>query len=861
MLVGDCPSPSDDEQGEPFAGDQGLKLRYLLKRAGIKYSETVRTFAIKCKPGNTAWIKKTHVQACQKHLMADIIKYRPKIIVAMGKQPLLSLLGENATKDFRGYFYDIELNLGTEVFKTWVIPTYSMSACLMDWAYDAQVIHDLEKAKKFCETGKLPTKLEIDTLLVDDLTKLKQAKEELLKAERLTADLETTSLVFYKAKIVMIGFCPRPGRAVVFPFFEYDIEDHGKKWDAENKEYAKKLNNFVAKNKEKIRRTVAEIMKSDIPKDGFNFKYDHKLFKKFKMPVRKWVSDPIIAHALIDENAPHSLTWNLEWWGINHLSETCYGPYEHDLWKYVNKDKKNKKPYSYVPPLLLANYLSKDVDGSHRLRPIVEKKVRAENLWGLYKKQQIPLVKLLSELEFTGIACSTTEVQYIAKKFNVELSRIDKNIKNMVGNLSFNSKSPKQVLAYLEKIDAPLEKKSAKTGEYSTAKGVLEELGRQPRKPWGKFARLLTDLREISKLKGTYLDGDTGVGGLIAHIDERGRVHTNYNAHTPRTGRLSSDDPNLQNIPRPSVKYPWANIRRCFHPTHKGWIMWSIDFKQLEMRIAAYLSRDPVMIKEIRDGVDIHTRNCVMFGSILGFLPDGMTEKKFAEIRSFKRPANFDKLKTAQREDVEKALRLAAEFDEHRTFAKSLGFGVNYGLEAATLAKQHDRDVDEVQGCFDLYFKKYAEFADWRELQCETWLRRGYLKLPITGRKRRFFGASDWFNSPYSQEIRKRQWDISNVDRQAMNFPIQGFANEIFTRGKIRFCAELKRQKLRSRALLTLHDGILGEGPREEFEQVSAVAHQKMKFILGEGKRHQVELGVDVDAYNVWAGEKVKVVA
>jgi len=859
MLVGDCPTTTDDETGEPFAGDSGKKLRYLLKKAGVKRSRTYWTNAIKCKPFNAARINKPHIQACQKHLFMEIIKKRPKVILAMGNRPLESLLGFKKTTDHRGYFYEWEITYKGKKISTWVVPTYGMGACLTKWEFDQMVVKDLQKVQQFADTGKLPKKLKVDTFVVDDLKKLKKAKEELLSAKMLVGDLETTSLLLDKAEIVMIGFSPKIGRAVVIPFFVYDIDEHGKKWDDENKQYAKKLNNFVGRHKEVIRETVAEVCASPIPKGGQNFKYDEKLFKKFRMPVKKWTWDTIVAHSLENENVPHSLTWMLNWYNIHHLSsnEGEYGPYEHDLWKYVNKEKKTKKPYSYVPPLLLADYLAKDLDGTRRVKKPVEQRVRDEGLWDLYKKQQIPLVRRLAEFEYTGICCNTVQLQSISKKFNAELAGTESKLKNMVAKPDFNPKSPKQVREYLTKIDTPLEKKT-KGGDLSTDKKVLEHLSTSRRK-WGKFSRLLIKHREITKLKSTYLDGSDGSGGMVGQIDQRGKIHTNYNAHTPRTGRLSSSDPNLQNIPRPSIKYPWANIRQCFHPTRPDWVIFSVDYQQIEMRIAAYLSRDYVMIQEIADKVDLHTRNCVMFGTVLGFIPAGMTEKKFKKIRHYEPPNNWDvKLKGAKREDVELAIQMAAEFDEHRTFAKAVGFGLNYGIHASTLATDHDRDVDDVQEAIDLYFKKYERLKDWRDDQCALWIEKGCLVLPETGRKRRFTGASEWFNSKYSKDIKKRAWDIANVDRQAMNFPIQGYANEIFTQGKLRLLTAMKKEKMRSRCLLSLHDGILGEGPKSEFKELIPMAKETMERTLGAGKKYETHLGIDFDAYDRWAGNKVK---
>jgi len=555
MLVMDFPNEGEDDVGEPWHGDHGKKLSYLVKKAGLKRKHLFTTFAVRCKPWNRNVVKAVHMRACQKHLFKEILKERPKVIVASGKWPLQALIGETATKSFRGHFTQIEIaykkNRKNKVFKAWVIPTYGVGACLAKWEFDEYFVHDLKKAHDLATTGQLPKKLSIDWELVTDMKALKRVRKELLSAKSLTYDFETTGLKFFKDKVVMAGFCPRPGRAIIIPNFVYDLEDHGKKWDQENKLMGERINNFVKKHKGDIWDVLNDVLSSDIPKNGHNAKFDDKFARALGILVKKWDFDTIIGHSLVDENKFHDLTFCLEWYGINHLSEDGYTPYDHDLWPFVNKEK--KKPYSYAPPLILALYLGKDVDGSHRLKPILKKQIKKERLWKLFKGQQMPLARLLSDFEFRGVKADVDLLQDMSKRFNDILSDLEKKMKKMVGTKSFNSNSPAQVLEYFERVDAPLEKKTKSRDKYSTDKQVLESFAKSRRK-WGKFSRLLVQHREISKLKGTYLDGQDGASGILQHTSQSNKIHTNYNPHTPRTGRLSSNEPNLQNIPRPNPK-------------------------------------------------------------------------------------------------------------------------------------------------------------------------------------------------------------------------------------------------------------------------------------------------------------------
>jgi DNA polymerase-1 len=235
-----------------------------------------------------------------------------------------------------------------------------------------------------------------------------------------------------------------------------------------------------------------------------------------------------------------------------------------------------------------------------------------------------------------------------------------------------------------------------------------------------------------------------------------------------------------------------------------------------------------------------------------------MTEKTFQEIRGYKPPENWKDLKGKEREEIEEKVQKAAEYDALRTFAKSLGFGLNYGIMASTLAETHSMPEEDVQDMIDMYFQKYEGLALWRETQKDLSLEKGLLVLPETGRKRRFYGAARWFGHSLSQDCRKRELDIEGIHRQAMNFPIQGFANEVFTQGKLRFARALKKAKLRCRMLLSLHDGILLECPKSELKEVREIALKSMQRDLGSGKK-LVRLEADFDVYDRWGGEKLKV--
>jgi DNA polymerase I-like protein with 3'-5' exonuclease and polymerase domains len=875
------------------------------------------------------------------------------------------------------------------------------------------------KVLKFSQDQQLPKKLPVKYELVTNLKKLAKVEKELVNVKRFTYDFETTGLKFNQHDVVMVGFCPKPGRVIIIPRLIYTQEHFTAKWTEEEVEYAEKISRFVKANMLAIDDSLKRIFSSPALKIAHNGKFDNKFARHFGYPVKKFFFDTVIGHALVNENLPHNLTFLLEWYGINHLSDDDYGPYENDLWFYVNKTKQNKKPFSFVPVKKLASYLAKDCDGDYRLYQKLKPEVKRGGFWKLMMKQQMVVSDIMTEVEFSGFKLDVEGLQEISRKFSFQLEKIETSLKKLAGP-DFNPASSKQVLEYLESKNAPFDEVGKKTrgGSYSTDEDALKMMARK--RKFKKFCNLILDHREIAKMKGTYLDGKDGASGMLKHVGPTGKVHANWNIHTPRTGRLSANDPSLQVLPRPSVKYPWANIRRLFIPSRPDWVVWEADFClhgdtkirlangknvkiknlvgekefylygynkdtdkvdlvkgckarrtsftdkvveiklntgkkivstldhkfmlkdgrrfeeaqnlkpgdsllsvnflvnrkwkkyfgtlkdlkrfarinhsivsvrikklknpmpmycltvpgyhnfflsngilskncQLEMRIAAWSSRDKIMVQEIRDRVDFHTRNAILFNEELGFLESarGISEDEYKKRMKYQAPPNWEKLSDKKKQRIDDKLYMAREYTETRVFAKELGFGVGYGMDAKTLADNHNKPVDEVEEAINVYFRKYEGYDRWREKQKKLWLSQGFQTLPWTGRKRRFHMAAEWFNSHYSEDCWKRQMDMEATDRQAMNFPIQGFANEVFTRGKIRLRNSLRDSKFKSRILLSLHDGIIGEGPLHEMIRLEELCKESMEVTLSPGKKHEVKLDVDFEVYDRWKGDKI----
>ena len=1162
MLVGDCPSYTDDDVGEPFSGDGGSKLDYLLEKAGIERDDVYITFAVKCKAFKTGDIGKKHIDACKSHIAKEILMVRPKIVVAMGKAPLMQLMGQNTIGDFQGHFEDLEIDYKSKkkerTFKTKVIPTYSPVSALTKWEFDDYIVNDLKKVKKFIETGKEPITPAPKYKLVMSLKDLKEFEEHYSNVKRFNTDYETTGLKFYKHKIINAGYSDDKNFATIVPMLEYeDIHMNHRLWTDDDRKFAKKINKFVKKNKKRIFKALKRVNASKAKKTLHNGKFDQKFGKKNGIPYKNFDFDTIIADALIDENKKHDLNTCMKLRGIN------YGAYDTLIWPYVNKSHKNRKSYQFIPPEMICEYLAIDVCGDLRLEKKLRKELKKEKMEKLMFERQMPLMHMMCDCEYRGMKFDALELKEIGRLVQAKILDTEKKVRKLTKLKELNLNSGDQLRDYFESKDYPFEEMQIKRGKkgYSTDAKTLKKFARK--KKYTKIPNLILLHRSLSTLKKTFLDGKNGETGLLQSVSEKGFIHPSYNIHTPRTGRMSSSEPNCfsmdteiltpkgwknykeinigdsvfsfdkdkeeivktyvekyfisdnkihsmvsiknthfdilttsnhrtlfqnrknnkfevreakdflkdsrilhsgkylsgkkfdtdviqlacaiqadayftkynkidfgfkkirkvkrlmgildrlkipydykihkagryrfyinkndvdcqglinknkkftnkilrmnyncrkffleelrfwdglstrknlaymskhkknidiiqavaaitgvrahvspyynkdnkkylniygtkrnysltanaeikefkeknrvwcikvpesylicrrgnntfitgncQNIPKPNPLFPDSNIRQLFKASKKNWVLFSADFAQLELRVGAFLSHDRTMIKEIQQGVDLHTRNAVKFGTTLGFLPADMTEKKFVEIRGFKPSKNWEKKFRGNKNKlklIEEKILEAAIFEGHRGFAKTLGFGLNYGMDANTLAQQFDMDVEEVQDMIDIYFEKYHELNDWREKICEKSMEEGILVLPETGRKRRFTQASDWFNSEYAQDIRKREFDISAVHRQAMNFPIQGYANEIYVEGKLKLEKELR--KLKSRILLSNHDGLLGEGPKSEMKEVKELCHKQMQKILGKGK-WKVPLIVDFDLYTCWQGEKLEI--
>ena len=553
MLVFDNPSKADDQEGEIGIGDSGMKLNYYLQRAGLKKSDVYITSAIKCNTYKAADLKAAHAEACQKHLIAEILKIRPKLVVPMGRWAWQSLSGETSIGEFRGHFDEVELdytyNGKPKTFKCNLLPTFSPSSCLTKWEWDDYVIHDLKKAKRFVKKGKkgLTPTPKWETIL--DTHGLDKFVDHYSKVDFCITDFETTGLDFWRHEIINAGYCAEKDFVTIVPFIKYPKE-HTLKFDEENLARAAQINKFVGKHKSKIVKAMREVHRQCGGFGGHNLKFDAKFARYNKIPYRKVLHDSVIKDSVIDENKKHDLNSCMEYRGIN------YGAYDTTIWQWVGKTKKNKKPYTYIPPYEIEKYLAIDCAGAFRLDKKQNIELKEQKLYNFYFKRQMALTREMTRIEYKGHKMDRALMESDKKKVKALFEKNKKKILKIVGDEDFNPNSVDQVSKYMEENNYPFERLEIKEGKkgYSTNADSLMKFCRF--KKWRTFPELILMNRSLTKNLGTYIENKDGTAGMMRFLDQNDFIHSNFNIHTPRTGRLCVAKGSMVEVVRNLSKHP-----------------------------------------------------------------------------------------------------------------------------------------------------------------------------------------------------------------------------------------------------------------------------------------------------------------
>ncbi|MGQ0703147.1 MAG: DNA polymerase I [Gemmatimonadales bacterium] len=514
-----------------------------------------------------------------------------------------------------------------------------------------------------------------------------------------------------------------------------------------------------------------------VKKAGHNIKYDWQVLRRAGVELRGVVYDSMLASFVLD---PGRRSHAIDTLSLDHLGRPMR------RYSQVSGRGKNEIPFAEVAVAEAANYCGADATTVLALHQVFEPRLNATTLQPLLDEIEMPLVEVLVDMEWDGIAIDSAVFARLAQELAGDLRRLDAEIQQAAG-APFNVNSPRQLAAILfEKLQLPVLKRT-KTGP-STDADVLEQLAALGH----EVPRLLLEYRELEKLRSTYVEA------LPARVHPRtGRIHTSFNQVGAATGRLSSSEPNLQNIP---VRTPRGEeIRRGFVPA-PGWKFIVADYSQIELRLIAHLSEDPAFIAAFQAGGDIHRETAAI---IFGTAAEQVTP-------------------------------------EMRARAKTINFATIYGQGPFALSRQLGIAQEEARAFIGEYFRRFAGVRAFLDRQIALARERGYVET-LFGRRR------------YIPEVKDRNFNTRAFgERQAQNAPLQGSAADLIKIAMVRIHRGLKESGAAGRLLLQVHDELVLEAPEGELVQVA----EMVKAHMESAARLKVPLVVEVGIGNNWLDAK-----
>ena len=591
-----------------------------------------------------------------------------------------------------------------------------------------------------------------DYKLITQLADLQKLAEKLKKSEIVSMDTETTDINALNAKLVGISFSVKPHEAYYVSIASEggDLFSGGEAHRGVN-----------VKDAIKVLKPIFESQK--IRKVGQNLKYDMLVLSNYDVWTQGIEFDTMVAAYVVNPDGQH----NLDTLAKEYLK---YKPVS--IEELIGKGK-NQKNMSDVSPEVVAEYSGEDADVALQLMGVLQKKLEKSNLLELCEKMEFPLIEVLAAIEKTGVKIDIEILAQISKELERMIENLGDEIYKLAGT-EFNINSPKQLGEILFDKLRLVSTKKTKTG-FSTDVFVLEELSAQH-----PIAEKILAYRKLTKLKSTYVDS------LPTLINPRtGRVHTSFNQAITATGRLSSSDPNLQNIPIRGEM--GKEIRKAFVPGEKGWVMVSADYSQIELRIMAHICKDEGLIDAFNKHEDIHRTTAA---KVFGVPPDKVTS-------------------------------------DMRRKAKEVNFGILYGIGPYGLKIRLGIPQSEAKEVIDTYFQRFPRVKEYINGTIDFAREHGFVET-LLGRRR------------YLQNINSRNAPVRQAEeRQAINMPIQGTAADMIKLAMIEIFREMKTKKMKSRMILQVHDELVFESPKDELKQIEELVVDRMK--------NAVKLSVPVD--------------
>ncbi len=564
-------------------------------------------------------------------------------------------------------------------------------------------------------------------------------------------DTETTGLNPLVAELVGIAFSWEVGKGFYLPF-------------PESKEEAQKL----------IEQLRPFFENDNIQKIGQNLKYDIKVLAKYNITVKGKLFDTMLAHYLINPDMRHNM---------DVLAETYLNYTPISITELIGKKGKNQLSMRQVPLEKQTEYAVEDADITLQLKEHFEKELGDANTQKLFDDIEIPLLRVLAAMEVEGINLDVAFLNSLSEDLNNDIKTLETKIYETAGE-EFNIASPKQLgIILFEKLKLVDKPKKTKTGQYATGEDILSYLAKEH-----DIIQNILDYRGLAKLKSTYVDA------LPTQVEETtGRVHTDYMQTVAATGRLSSNNPNLQNIPIRTER--GRQVRKAFVPKNEDYILLAADYSQIELRIIAALSKEETMIEAFKNGEDIHA-------------------------------STASKVFNVPLEDVTR---------EQRSNAKTVNFGIIYGVSAFGLSNQTDLSRGEAKELIDTYYKTYPKLKAYMSELIDFARDNGYVQT-VLGRRR------------YLKDIDSRNAVVRGAaERNAVNAPIQGSAADIIKIAMINIYNKLEAGNYKTKMLLQVHDELVFDVYKPELETIKTLVKTEMENAFTLDVPLDVEIGIGVD--------------
>jgi DNA polymerase-1 len=574
----------------------------------------------------------------------------------------------------------------------------------------------------------------------------------LLKQKSVCFDTETTSIKSLEAELVGIAFSWEKGKG-------YYV--------------------LIPEDQEEARDIVEEFKpffeNEHIEKIGQNIKYDIKVLSNYNMKVKGKIFDTMIAHYLINPDMRHNM---------DVLAEAYLNYQPVSITELIGKKGKNQLSMRSVDTLNQTEYAVEDADITLQLKEYFEKELETANLIKLFNEVELPLVNVLASMEIEGINLNEEFLNSLSKDLAKDIDRLEKAVFEQAGE-EFNLSSPKQLgpilFDKLKLIDKP---KKTKTGQYSTAEDVLSYLAKDH-----QIIRDILEWRQYKKLQSTYVEA------LPNEVNPKtSRIHTVYSQTVASTGRLSSNNPNLQNIPIRTER--GREVRKAFIPRSNDYVLLSADYSQIELRIIAALSDEENMIKAFLNHEDIHASTAA---KVFGIPLNEVTR-------------------------------------EQRGNAKTVNFGIIYGVSAFGLSNQTTLSRSEAKELIDTYYKTYPKLRTYIDNQIHFARENGYVETVLNRRR-------------YLKDINSRNAVVRGAaERNAVNAPIQGSAADIIKLAMINIYKRFEKENFKSKMLLQVHDELVFDAHKTELDIIKPI----IKYEMENAYKLKVPLDVEVGIGENW---------